>query len=358
MLTKILVPLDGTLSAERALPFATRLSAATGARLSLIAAAPDGDGPRLPAERAAVRSKRQDEEWLTAVAGRLQQEGLAVEAHICDGGAVQTIVQAAESEEVGLVVMATHARSGMDRWIHGSVADQVVRQASAPVLLVPPACEDPWPTDRAPRVLVPLDSSALAEAALGPALELAGALGAEVHLLRVVEQVGPAQIAGTPVDLPNAADVEEAMAYVAGAEATDLVDARRYLDGVASAVRATGVVAGVHVAAGRAAEVIPAFAREDGADLIALATHGRGGLARLMLGSVAATLLQTAHVPLLLVRPHPVGVEAGPPTPIYTEDVACRVVVPASPEDWPLMQQGLELRHGHLERSSGIPREP
>ena len=143
---------------------------------------------------------------------------------------------------------------------------------------------------------MPLDGSTIAEAALGPIGELAAALGAELLLTQVVELPVPMLTDGA-VYVPDW-DPEEA-----------LVSARQYLEDTAADLRAAGrtvrtlAVAGPPSVVSQAARVIADTAAQEGADVIAMATHGRGGLARLVMGSVATGVLQQASVPLLLVRP-------------------------------------------------------
>ncbi len=96
-----------------------------------------------------------------------QPEPDRVETTTAVGEAADTIVEEIGVRRPDLVVMSTHGRSGIRRWIYGSVADEVMRRAPVPVLLVPAACPGEWPSNRAPRVLLPLDGSELAEGALG-----------------------------------------------------------------------------------------------------------------------------------------------------------------------------------------------
>jgi nucleotide-binding universal stress UspA family protein len=139
---------------------------------------------------------------------------------------------------------------------------------------------------------VPLDGSALAEAALAPAAALAGSLRARLLLLRAVE---PPVITGAAYATGHAyADYDPVAA---------LGEAQGYLEGVARGLRERGLTAEVEAAEGLAAATIARVARERGAGLIAMGTHGRSGLGRLVLGSVATTTLHQAPVPLLLVRP-------------------------------------------------------
>jgi nucleotide-binding universal stress UspA family protein len=298
-LDTILVPLDGSELAAYALPFATRLVRAVGGRLILVRAAADGPA-RLHAETE-----------LAAVAERLFAAGFPVEAHVRLGPAGPTILEGARAWETGVIVMATHGRSGLGRWLYGSVADHVLRHAPVPVLLVSPLCERRWPAGgagpagpgpagppaaapSAGRVLVPLDGSAVGAAALGPAAELAGALGAGLLLVQVV--------GNAPFSAYGYGSALEVTPYAYDPE-TELAAARRYLDAVAGSLRRSGCDVTTHADLGPAAPVIARLARERDAAAVAMATHGRGGPARVVLGSVATGVVQLAGVPVLLTRP-------------------------------------------------------
>ena len=291
----IVVGLDGSAFAERALPFATAIAERSGARLVLVRAA---------SEETVVEAH----DYLRALAAPSRGVGghgehPAVDTAAREGEPAAVLLEEGRRRGADLLVLATHGRSGLGRWRYGSVADAALRHADRPLLLVPATCDRAWPRDRAPRLLVTLDGSGFAEEALPPARTMAQHLGAEIVLLRAV---GPpdssplSQAAGEPS--PGAAD------GVAAAEA--------YLAGIAPTLRAAARGVATCAVAGPAAATIAAVARDREADLIVMATHGRGGLARAVLGSVATGALHRADRPLLLVRPaglrRPVEEASGP----------------------------------------------
>lgn len=281
MLNNILVPFDGSELAERAFPYATALARAGGARLILLHARTAAGG--------AIRTVAD----LAPAADRLRDSGVTVEPEVYDAdrGAIgRTICQAALGWRAELIVMTTHGRGGLGRWLYGSVADETLRQAAVPVLLVSSDGVHCWPSGRAPRVLVPLDGSALAEAALDSASELAEALGAELLLLQVLE----------PPPQRLQAYAPEVARVRAKAE---LADSQYYLELMAKLIQRAKHRVTTHAVHGSPATTIAEIARTEGCDLIAMATHGRAGLARLVLGSVAAGVLQRTGIPLLLTRP-------------------------------------------------------
>ena len=293
----ILVPLDGSHLAERALPYARRLAAASGSRLVLLwvlrapGAAAAGDPLR------EVAPRREAAAYLQGIAG--QQGPTPVETVVLEGDAAPAIVDAAARAGAGLIVMSTHGRSGLGRWLYGSVADAVVRHAGVPVLLVPAACPArAWASDRPLQVLVPLDASARSEAVLPAARDLA-ATGAALILLSVTPQVVSADMYGS--------------AYMGYDVEVDMTERRAYLERTATALRAAGYAVSVRDGFGFVPVVIGEVAEAAGADLIALATHGSGGATRLLMGSVATGVVQRAMVPVLVVRPADEPPAAPPP---------------------------------------------
>jgi nucleotide-binding universal stress UspA family protein len=284
MYKNILVPLDGSAVAEQALPLAVGLARRAGAALDLVrvhvlyALADPGAAwlPYDPSEDAAVRE--QELTYLTEVAQRCRgQTSGPVSCAVGNGLTADGILERARETAADLIVMTTHGAGPVSRAFLGSTADELVRRAPVPVLLTRPRRPAPdaagEPAVR--RILIPLDGSPASELILRPALALARLAGASCTLFHVAEpstsaadQVGPARD------------------YLAA-----LV---RRLPGQAPEVR-TRVVVGRH-----AATCILEEAR--GYDLIALATHGRGGLKRLLLGSVADKVLRGAGAPLLLAR--------------------------------------------------------
>lgn len=290
MIERILVPLDGSALAERALPFAVRLAAATGARLLLMhGAEPVATLHQPPLDIETFARRLRESEAIGALTATRRIEIEAVGRKIPIDTAAEAICQAAADQQADLIVMSTHGRGGLGRWLYGSVADQVLRRAPAPVLLISATCDHEWPAHGPLRILVPLDGSKLSEAVLGPVGELAATLPAELIL------VG----ATGPLEYGYADGVPFTRTGLEGA----LEEVRAYLGGVAERLRADGHAVEVVAEVGRPGPVIEVAAREQKADLIAMATHGRGGIARLALGSVATETLQRAGVPLLVTRP-------------------------------------------------------
>lgn len=351
MLKTLLVPLDGSALAERAVPFAARLSRETGARLVLVRAAPEAglwllelaDLAEQEAAPPQLTERERAEAELAEVAGRLQAEGLQVETRVIEDDAVHAIQQVAGEIAADLIVMSTHGRSGLGRWIYGSVADRIMRRAEVPVLLVPAGSEGRWEAGQPCRVLVALDGSDLAREALGPASELARALSAELLLVRVVA--------------PPSYVYPSAYPYLDQQLQAELAEAERYLEGVATELRAQGLAVARCVAVGSPASTIVGVAREQRADLIAMATHSRGGLARLVMGSVATGTVQRAEVPVLLVRPGAARRAARPSPAAAAEPAAAAggmVSLSLTEAELDLLERGLRELIANPEREARL----
>jgi nucleotide-binding universal stress UspA family protein len=300
----MLVPLDGSAFAEHALPLALGLARRAGEPLDLLlvhalyafADPACAWAPYDPAADAARR--RQEQAYLGSVAGRLGALApVRVTTAVADGLVADAILGRAAAGGAGLLVMTTHCRGALGRAFFGSVADEVVRRSPTPVLLVRPhdLLADLSREPAVRRVLLALDGSAEAEQALKPAVWLSRLTGAELLLLHAV--------AG-PRSPGHAACAGLAVATGRSWEERQAEEALAYLDGLARPLRREGLEVRARVAAGRdAAAVILDEARDQGCDLIALATHGHGGLKRLLLGSVADGVARGAATPVLLCRP-------------------------------------------------------
>ena len=285
MLRSILIPLDGSQLAERALAYATAISVATGAQLILMRAI-DSNDTRGTAAR-----------YLFDTAEELRARGFVCQTVTPCGPAEAWITAEAGVGTVDLVTMTTHGRSGPNRWLFGSIAESVVAHSPVPVLVErawQPIRREPLLADQ-PKILLPLDGSALAESAIDPAAKLAEDLGGELVLLRVehyAKDVLRDQYGRT-------------VAYLDELEDRTQQDAEDYLAEVADGVRARwpGVPIQTDVQFGVPAACIAQAATTTGAALVFMATHGRTGFRRAVMGSVAGQVLELGSTPLVLLRP-------------------------------------------------------
>ena len=206
---------------------------------------------------------------------------------IVSGTPATTIVEYAATLGAELIVIGTHGRSGLSHLLLGSVAERVIRLAAVPVLTIR------QPAPPAKRVLVPTDFSATADAALDYAYLVAERFGASIQLLHVLDDpfvteglAAEAYISEAPV--LRSALLKEAQARLAHR----------------TAPREQGIVVDGEVLFGYGAKTIAEYAKTRGTNLIVMGTHGRTGVAHLLLGSVAERLVRIAPCPVLTVR-HP-----------------------------------------------------
>ncbi|HEU4697853.1 MAG TPA: universal stress protein [Gemmatimonadales bacterium] len=312
MYRSILLPLDGSALAERAIPLAAGLAAASGALLHVVVvhkwlASWSPVNPfALTLDEIDAQARREKEAYLQRVADDIAQHyDLTVRPAMPEGFTVEQLAQYVRANGVDLVVMTTHGRGGFSRHWFGSVADRLLRTLTVPVLLCragPAGAPEPAVPFR--RILVSLDGSTLAETALAAAEPLARMAGdGRLHLCMVVEPAhlflpAVAVSGGLLEELGEAERREYAAAYL---QLLALRLARR------SVTAETSVVAGDDPAA-----AILEMAERVGADLIALATRGRGGAARAVFGSVADKVMRTAQVPVLVTHPSPRAARLAP----------------------------------------------
>ena len=294
----ILVPLDGSASAEAALPIALALVRRDEARLVLATAIEPppsvrgGQGALVFDQRLDTERRAAMRQYLRQVTVRLLGEdgSLPIEARFLEGPAAATIVQAANESGAELVVLTSHGRGGASRLWLGSITDALVRQLRVPILVL--RADDGTavaPARGFRRVLVPLDGAPQSEQGIHAATALAGRDGVHYTLVRVVELLHPLL-----QTVASEQDVERDVA-------TQRSEAERYLADVGARLGAQGLDVRGEVRVSRhAASAIVGVAEEIGADLLSVATHGRGRVGRLLLGSVADKLLRTAHIPVLV----------------------------------------------------------
>lgn len=294
MYRSILVPLDGSLASEQALPYAESIARRSGAALQLVHVHQpvlQGGGTLYIGPDEMWRDE--EKQYLVAVAERLTRAGMEkVSAHVLDGWPPEMLQRQALESGSDLVVMTTHGRGPVSRFWLGSVADQLVHRLPMPLLLVRTQEEGSAPAGEPVmrKMLVALDGSPMAEQILPTASALAKAMGASITLLRVV----PPEVSH------SAAKKREADAALADKLRSE---AQFYFTRINASLRDQGIATQTRIVT----HVHPAMAiLEEAAtgqyDLIALETHGRIGLPRLFLGSVADKVVRGATVPVLVHR--------------------------------------------------------
>lgn len=282
---RILFPTDFSECAQGALPHAIRLAELHDADLRLLhvlvlhaTSAIEAIEP-FPGE---------DDAKETLEATALHRRGARVTHHVTRAiAAAPAILDHADAHGIDLIVIGSHGRRGIRRLLLGSVAEEVLREAECPVLIVRQEKEPSTEVD-VKRILIPLDFSTHTALALDYARELADGFGASLDLLHVVE-------------VPTYPDFY--VPFSAALETTAVrKNARDRLEILADPLRATHEV-GTHVKVGRTAMEVTEFAENGGHDLIVLPSHGYSGLERVLLGSVAEGVLRRTPCPVLTVKP-------------------------------------------------------
>jgi nucleotide-binding universal stress UspA family protein len=275
-----MVPLDGSPAAEAALPWATFLAKRGNGTVHLVGVhAPPAvvlDGETLIGSVVPDDSIRERETaYFSSTQSQLQAAGVKVTADLLDGSVIAALLDYAKRLKPTWIVMLSHARGVVARFFLGETAVEFVRQSPSPVLLVHPSDTSSEPAIS--RVLVPLDGSPLAERILKPAIDLAKLAGAEVVLLTALAAAPDLQASDT--------------AYT-------------YLQRQAERVRGNSIAVRSRVAdRGGAGDVILQEAKVQPGTVIALTTHGRGGLSKLVWGSVTDYVIRHTQSPVLVFRP-------------------------------------------------------
>lgn len=307
MFAKILVAVDGSRSAENVLPDAVKMAHRLGSELILAYVLPDDSGPVNGIE--ANTAQAVADSYLERAVRSLAEQQINARGVLLYGEPAEEIVRCVMTNDIDAIAMTTHGRGGWRRVIIGSVADQVVRTAPVPVLVRRIQEHSPERLSlQGDGVVVPLDGSELAEGVIPYALELARAMQSRITLLRAISYQELTEIDPT----------FQGVAYDARV-ASHLVDAEldkavEYLRAVRARFADSGVDIELDARFGVPTEVILGVAAESNAGLIALSTHGRSGVRRAVLGSVATTLLQEASVPVMTLSPLAIGSEDAYPT--------------------------------------------
>ena len=306
MQAQILIPLDGSALAEGILPAVLPLAHATGSGVTLaqvVSARPPGTPlPGIaPAAQSPVGHRPMAAEQayahLVDVAGRLQRCGQSVQITVLAGDPATAVVGYATAHpEVHQIAMVTHGRTGLPRWIFGSVAETVLRLSPVPVLLarLPHGAPPGAPQHVYKTILVPLDGSCVAERALAEADALARATAADLVLLGAVadSEYYIADQGGIPLwRMPGQ--------YQA------ITELGEYLEEIGINLATAGRPVSIRMATDPLAAAIVRVSAEVDADLIVMATHARAGADRWRQGSVAWQVLQDTTRPLSLLCPAP-----------------------------------------------------
>ena len=276
MIERIVVPLDGSLTAEAILPQVRRVLYRNDSEVILVrAVVPPPAENAITMVETALNAAR---EYILGQLERLEKSGVRARYVVRVGSPVGVILEVAEEQKATMIAMATHGDSGVSRFLFGSVAEAVMRKSPVPLLLLRPFWSyeivPPVRPEQAPirNLLLPVDGSDLSMQALPGVIEFAELFETRLVLLRVLE------------------------------EKEDKAEAEKQLAALAKTIEKKGVETMALVDKGDPVEQILKAARFHEIDLIAMTTHGRSGFSRVVTGSVTEQILRKATVPLLVTR--------------------------------------------------------
>jgi nucleotide-binding universal stress UspA family protein len=297
-INKILVPIDTSEVAERAIPWAKAVAGDT-AEVVLVEVVPVASAVRsiggqvvATAETIQAGYQQMAETQLAAAIEKWFPEGAKVSTVVAAGDPGDQILAVAEEQDIDLIVMSSHGRGAIGRFVSGSVADRVVRHAPVPVMIIGPEGD----TDEATavrRIVAPLDDSDLSRAALPVVESLAGMLGVPVEVLHVVT---PATDLASMY--PMAAGMVPPVAF--GDQYDQLVQAGHSLvDETVQQLTDRGIQAHGTVFTGSPGSTI--LDQLQAGDVVVLSSHQRQGFERWVLGSTSMKLIQNGRAPVVIV---------------------------------------------------------
>lgn len=293
---KIVIPLDGSDAAAAIIPFVLEIAAHTSANLVLVTAVQQvGVWDATLTLQVMEREEELAQQYLSEQAEQLRAAGAIVETRVTRGEAAEGVLSIAEDGKAGLVAISTHGRSGISRWLFGSVATRVLQSCTTPVLFLHPRTgEDkgaPGPVIK--KILVPLDGSDLAGSIVPDIEEFARSMGASLVFFNAVSPIST---------YPG---FETSQAASIGKVIEELQEqAKVLLTRAAEHAIQKGIKATMVATLDTAVDGVLHAADDVDADLIAVATHGRGGLGRAILGSVAdGVVRRSTDRPVLVIRP-------------------------------------------------------
>ena len=313
MYTRILTPLDGSDLSEQAIPYARALAAALSLPITLLLAIePEHPSigqhlnPSLHYQETLEHRAQHARNYAETVAATLREAGINADTSTPQGEPAAAIVEEAAKDPGTLITMSSHGRSGISRWWMGSVADKVLHLTGNPLLIIRAGSQGQASTTdnetgegRFERITVPVDGSDLAEEILPHAAYLSAAMGLTVDLVRVNPSAdeyyrslsaGPSEMARA---VPSYQDYIQAIDSEAEGYLSQLKELLAQQD--AASVEP-------QLLHGQPAACIADLAAATPNNLVAMTTHGRSGVGRLVLGSVAERVVRQSGSPVLLVR--------------------------------------------------------
>lgn len=306
MYTHILTPLDGSGTSEQVLPYVRSLAGSLSLPITLLLSVePEHPSvgqilnPTLRLYETHFHRASHAQAYLERIAGQMREEGLSVITTVPHREPSVAIVEEAAKDPGALIAMASHGRSGLARWWMGSVADKVLHTADNPLLIIRSQAEPPDDHSSLERLVVPVDGSELAEQSIPHAAYLASGMNLPVDLVRVTlseteyYQAMSMDVRVMPSTLPSFQSVSETLDG----------EAHTYLSDVKASLLQQGVPSvQERVLQGLPADSIVDIAGGGSNRLVIMTTHGRSGVGRMILGSVAERVVRQSGGPVLLIR--------------------------------------------------------
>jgi nucleotide-binding universal stress UspA family protein len=282
---KVLVPLDGSELAERAIPYAKNFAKTKGSEIILFTVSTTSAG----------QLDRPMKAYLELNTKELQSQGIETSTVIAYGNVADEIIKFADKNKIDLIIISTHGHSGIKRWVLGSVALKVLYGTCIPVFLIKSRAHK-IASVGFKKILLPLDGSPFSEASIPYVKDLTKGIGGEIILLRVSEP--PALPADrSPAIKPSWEEYRDMLM------AEIQRQAEKYLEGIRANLGKSGIKARSQATIGKAAENILQVAQKEDINLIAMTTHGRTGVSRWAYGGITNRIVEQSIQPVLLIRP-------------------------------------------------------
>jgi nucleotide-binding universal stress UspA family protein len=286
---KILVPLDGSELAEKALPYTKTIAKSKNSEVILFAVSITTSGGR---------RDRLLKTYMDVNAKSLKTNGIKVSISVAYGDVAEEIIEYADKNKVDLIIISTHGYSGIKRWMLGSVTQKVLYGTCTPILLV--KSKSPEISNvKFKKILLPVDGSPFSEATFPYVEELIRNTNAEVILVEVSEPPMVPSYGNRPIN-PTWVKYRDTLWAKLQQHASE------YLEGVKSDLIKRGIKIKSQVVkceVGETAHNIMQLAKKEKVDLVVIATHGRTGISRWVYGSVATRVVEESVQPILLIRP-------------------------------------------------------
>jgi nucleotide-binding universal stress UspA family protein len=282
---RVLVPLDGSELAERAIPYAKTIAKTEGSEVILFTVS----------VAFVEQLDRPMKAYLELNAKELQSQSIKASTAITYGNVADEIIKFADNNKIDLIILSTHGHSGIKRWALGSVALKVLHGTCIPVLLIKSRAHKIADVEFK-KILVPLDGSSFSEASIPYVKELAKGTGSEIILLWVSEPpVLPAD--RSPAIKPSWEEYRDILMTEVQRQA------EKYLEEIKANLVKSGIKVRSQAILGKSVKSILQVAQKEDINLIAMTTHGRTGVSRWVYGSVASRIVEESPQPVMLIRP-------------------------------------------------------